>query len=115
MTAAAHDAIAVERTHRVEHDLDWLPSGTRTSFRATFHVIAEPRHIVSAYIMHLDDVLLSMTLATLELTADGPQTRLRYTEQSAYFDDDPKSPGRRKGGTSWHLDNLGALLADRAR
>ena len=32
--------------------------GIRTSFRSTYYVIAPQQHIVTAYIMHLDDVRL---------------------------------------------------------
>lgn len=87
-----------------------LPDGKETRFLSTFHVIVPGQRIVSAYDLHLDGTLLSVSLATLELEAAGPRTQLRYTEQGAYFDGNPKAPGGRRGGTSWHLDNLGKLF-----
>jgi uncharacterized protein YndB with AHSA1/START domain len=74
---------------------------------STFHVIVPGQRIVSAYDMHHDATLLSVSLATLELEAAGPRTRLRYTEQGAYFDGNPAS---RQRGTALHLDRLGKLF-----
>ena len=87
-----------------------MPNGTETRFVSTFHVIAPERHIVSAYDMHVGGSQMSVTLATLDLEPSGTSTRLRYTEQSVYFDGNPESPIGRKRGTSWHLDNLGTLF-----
>lgn len=90
-----------------------LPNGLETSFQSTYHVIVPDQHIVSAYDMSVGGRLLSVSLATMDLTPDGKQTRLRYTEQGVYFSGDAKEPASRKGGTTWHIDNLGELLAKR--
>lgn len=92
-----------------------MPDGTKTSFASTYYVIEPEKFIVSAYIMHINDVLLSMTLATMDITPAGKSTRLRYTEQGAYFDGNPQSATSRKSGTSWHLDNLTRLFEERGR
>lgn len=86
-----------------------LPSGKETRFVSTFHVIVPGQRIVSAYDMHHDGTLLSVSLATLELEAAGSRTRLRYTEQGAYFDGNPEAPASRQRGTALHLDRLGKL------
>jgi hypothetical protein len=52
-----------------------------------------------------------VSLATLQLTADGAGTTLSVTEQGAFLDgyDDA---GSREHGTGMLLDALGASLAD---
>ena len=90
-----------------------FPSGMKTHFSSTFHVIVPEQHIVSAYDMSVGGTLLSVSLATMDLTPDGKKTRLRYTEQGVYFAGDPKEAESRKGGTTWHIDNLGELIAKR--
>lgn len=57
--------------------------------------------------MHSDDVLISISLATVEFTDAAGGTRLRYTEQGAYFDD-PEAPTRREHGMGGLLDALAA-------
>jgi hypothetical protein len=59
--------------------------------------------------MHLDDRKISVSVATLQLQADGEQTRLLVTEQGALLDgyDDA---GSRERGTGELLDALGRSL-----
>jgi hypothetical protein len=61
--------------------------------------------------MHLNDRKISISLATMQLRADGAKTTLLVTEQGAFLDgyDDA---GSREQGTSFLLDGLGASLAD---
>ncbi|HEU0029177.1 MAG TPA: SRPBCC family protein [Kofleriaceae bacterium] len=91
-----------------------MPNGTETKFVSTYHVIVPEQHIVTAYDMHVGGTLLSVSLATMDLAPAGKGTRLRYTEQGVYFDGDPKSAASRKAGTTWHIGNLGELIASRA-
>ena len=42
--------------------------------------------IVYTYSMHLDQTLLSISVATVEFRAEGAGTRLVLTEQGAYLD-----------------------------
>jgi uncharacterized protein YndB with AHSA1/START domain len=91
-----------------------FPNGTKTLFVSTFHVIVPQQYIVSAYDLHLGGSLMSVSLATMDLTPGSGGTRLRYTEQGVFVDGDRKSPGQRLGGTTWHIENLGTLLATRA-
>jgi uncharacterized protein YndB with AHSA1/START domain len=90
-----------------------LPSGLETFFSSTYHVIVPEQCIISAYDMHVGNKQLSTTLATMDLTPDGKKTRLRYTEQGVYLSGDAKEAAGRKAGTTWHVDNLGELLARR--
>jgi hypothetical protein len=59
----------------------------------------------------MDDKKISVSLATMQLKADGGQTTLTVTEQGAFLDgyDDA---GSREHGTGYLLDALGKSLAD---
>lgn len=91
-----------------------LPNGLETLFDSTFHVIVAEQCIVTAYDMHVGGKQLSTSLATMDLTPTEKGTRLRYTEQGVYLSGDEKEAKARKGGTTWHIDNLGELIAKRA-
>jgi uncharacterized protein YndB with AHSA1/START domain len=79
-------------------------------YDATFLDIVPDERVVSVYDMHLDDVRISVSLATVEFKAAEKGTRLVYTEQGAFLDgyDDPAG---REEGTHALLDKLGAELA----
>jgi uncharacterized protein YndB with AHSA1/START domain len=64
------------------------------------------RRIVYAYAMQLDDVKISVSLATIEFVPSGAGTTLVLTEQGAFLDgyDDA---GSREHGTGGLLDKLG--------
>ena len=72
--------------------------------------IVPNRRIIYAYELHLDDVKISVSLATIELQQDGNNTVLTLTEQGAFLDgyDDA---GSREEGTRGLLDALGRMLA----
>lgn len=59
--------------------------------------IVDSRRIVSAGTMHEDEVRISSTLCTVELTPDGNGTRLKLTDQSAFLDGREMPPDRRSG------------------
>jgi hypothetical protein len=61
--------------------------------------------------MHLNDKKISVSLATLQLKAEGGKTTLKVSEQGAFLDgyDDA---GSREHGTGHLLDALGASLKD---
>lgn len=84
-------------------------SGRISDFRSHYFDIVPDGRIVYAYEMHIDDVRISVSLATVEFQAVGDGTRLVVTEQGAFLDgyDDA---GSREHGTRWLLDNLDAAL-----
>ena len=90
-----------------------LPNGLETFFSSTFHVIVPEQVIISAYDMHVGGKQLSTSLATMDLAPESKKTRLRYTEQGVYLSGDAKEAQSRKAGTTWHIDNLGELIAKR--
>ena len=91
------------------------PAGQRPAFTydAQYRDIVEDERIVSTYEMAMDGRRLSVSVATVELTATPAGTHLVYTEQGAYLDglDNPVS---RRTGTAAQLDSLGTLLDDQA-
>lgn len=86
------------------------PGGTLHRYEAMIHDIVPDRRIVLVYDMYLDDVRISVSLATVDLTPSGAGTQLVYTEQGVFLDgyDDA---GSRERGTRDLLDKLEAALA----
>ena len=82
------------------------PEGGPTyTYEARFRDIVPDRRIVSTYEMHLDDARISVSVATVELRADGDGTHLVYTEQTAFLDGHDV-PGQRQHGMGKLLDAL---------
>ena len=83
--------------------------GVVSTFDATYHDVIPNERLVYSYEMHLDDKKISVSLATMQLKAEGGKTTLMVTEQGAFLDgyDDA---GSREQGTSHLLDALGASL-----
>ena len=89
------------------------PSGLVSDFQAAYHDIVENERIVLVYDLLHDEVMLSVSLQTIELRAEGAGTRLLHTEQAAYFSGGIEAVQGREHGTSWHVDNLVAVLEGR--
>ena len=85
--------------------------GTVSTFDAIYHDVVQDERLVYSYVMHLDDRKISVSLATVQLKADGGKTTLKISEQGAFLDgyDDA---GSREHGTGLLLDALGASLAE---
>jgi len=84
-------------------------SGMVSRFDARYFDIVPGKRIVYAYEMHQDDRKISVSLATLEFSAEGQGTRLTVTEQGAFLDgyDDA---GSREEGTRFLLELVGQAL-----
>ena len=89
------------------------PDGKVTDFQATYHDIVENQRIVLVYDMFHNDEKLSVSLQTLEFRAQGDKTRLIHTEQGSYFTGGVEAVRGREHGTTWHVDNLVALMEGR--
>jgi uncharacterized protein YndB with AHSA1/START domain len=85
--------------------------GVVSTFDAVYHDVIPNERLVYSYVMYLDDRKISVSLATMQLTADGARTTLKVYEQGAFLDgyDDA---GSREHGTGFLLDALGASLAE---
>jgi uncharacterized protein YndB with AHSA1/START domain len=86
------------------------PTGTITDFQATYHDIVEDERIILVYDMYHNDDKLSVSLLTLEFRGEGGRTRLIHTEQGAYLVGGLDAMKSREHGTTWHIDNLVALI-----
>ena len=106
----------------LERHMDVRPGGTErakgrweagvvSTFDAIYHDVIPNQRLVYSYEMHLDDKKISVSLATMQLKAEGGRTTLMVTEQGAFLDgyDDA---GSREEGTRHLLEALGASLAD---
>jgi uncharacterized protein YndB with AHSA1/START domain len=84
--------------------------GTVSCFDAIYHDVVPSERLVYSYVMHLDERKISVSLATMQLTAEGEKTILKLSEQGAFLDgyDDA---GSRAQGSGFLLDALGASLA----
>jgi uncharacterized protein YndB with AHSA1/START domain len=89
-------------------------SGMHHQFRCRFHEIVDDERIVYAYDLLIDHRLISVSLATIELFADGTGTdtgtRLLFTEQGAFLRH-PDDAAEREHGTGILLDLLDGFLA----
>ena len=66
--------------------------------------------IIYSYDMLMDDVRISVSLATIELRPEGKGTRLVLTEEGVYLDGHDH-PAAREDGTGQLMDALGRELA----
>jgi uncharacterized protein YndB with AHSA1/START domain len=88
-------------------------SGSVTRFVARYHVIVPDERLVYAYDMYVGTRHLSVSLATVELTAAaGGGTRMAFTEQAAFLDGEDGTRSRERG-TDAHFDRLAPVLGDR--
>jgi uncharacterized protein YndB with AHSA1/START domain len=84
-------------------------SGFVSDFQNTYWEIIPEKRIVYAYSMHLNDVRISVSLATIEFSADGTGTLLKLTEQGSFlspFDAKGDDNGSRERGTQELLDQM---------
>jgi uncharacterized protein YndB with AHSA1/START domain len=113
--------VGPENWDKSDYRLDFRVGGEETTsggaeggplhkYWATIRDIVPDRRIVSTYEMAMDDTRTSVSVATVELMAEGNGTRLIFTEQGAYFDGLDK-PEWREQGTRDLFDKLGAALA----
>jgi uncharacterized protein YndB with AHSA1/START domain len=79
------------------------------TYDARYQDIVANERIVCTYRMHMDDALMSVSVATVELRPEGAGTRLVLTEQGAYLDG-LDSPEQRQEGMGQLLDALDAEL-----
>lgn len=109
---------------RMEHRLDFRvggeesvaggkPGGPVFSFKAVYQDIVPDQRFIYSYVMHMNDTLISVSVATIEIRPEGKGTRLVVTEQGVFIDGHD-NPAERERGTMALLDNLGKELAREA-
>jgi uncharacterized protein YndB with AHSA1/START domain len=85
------------------------PNGMRYTNDTLYHDIVPNERLVFAYAMDVDGRRISASLTTITLTPEGAGTRLSYTEQGAFYDDDGASS--REEGCRWLFEKLAKELA----
>ena len=105
---------AVEMRAAVEGDWSFTitPDGGTYRYEGVISDIVPDQRIVYSYEMYAGQDLGSVSLATVEIAAEGSGTKLTYTEQGAFLDGIEKPEDRQKLG--WMFDNLGTYLASPA-
>jgi uncharacterized protein YndB with AHSA1/START domain len=93
-----------------EHVSGKFPNGMVTEFDATYFDIVPDERIVYSYTMYLNGNKISVSLATLEISAEGSGSKLVMTEQGAFLDGYDDS-GSRERGTKDLLEKVAASLA----
>jgi uncharacterized protein YndB with AHSA1/START domain len=85
------------------------PGGPVYVYQGHFAEIVPDARVVSTYTMLMDGTLISVSVATVELTPAGSGTRLKYTEQGVYLDGHDDS-AQREHGCRAILESLGEFL-----
>jgi uncharacterized protein YndB with AHSA1/START domain len=73
------------------------PGGAASTFNAHYYDIVPNERIVYAYEMFLDDVRISVSVATVEFKERGGGTQLVITEQGVFLDEYTDARGREEG------------------
>jgi uncharacterized protein YndB with AHSA1/START domain len=94
---------------RFDQGDDLHKGGMVSAFNAYYQDIVPGERIVYGYDMRLNDVRISVSVACVEIRAQGKGTLLTVTEHGVFLDgyDDA---GSREQGTKWLLDNLAESL-----
>ncbi len=96
-----------------EHFTAKMPDGRVFGYDAHFYEIVPSARIVYAYTVDFDQTRISVSLATVDITADGDGSRMIYTEQAAYLDG-LDTPAERERGTREEFERLDAVLSGAA-
>jgi len=84
--------------------------GATFIFDVTYQDIVENNRIVYTYHMSMNGKRISVSVAAIELFADGEGTRMTVTEHGCFFDG-LDTIEQRRAGTEQMVDALGAELA----
>ena len=86
------------------------PGGPVYLYESRFKDIVPDERIVYTYEMYADEVLLSVSVATIEFHSQGATTRLVLTEQGVFLDD-RDTVAQREEGTRSILESLATSLS----
>ena len=89
------------------------PLGPAYKYEAVYQDIITDRRIVSTYNMWMNDDLISVSVATVDLIANGSSTKLIYTEQGVFLDGKDQPEFREHGTREMLVKNLTAYLGKR--
>jgi uncharacterized protein YndB with AHSA1/START domain len=92
-----------------EHLRTFAPGGKVHQYDCRYQDIVPDERIVYSYDMHVGEVRISVSLATIEFLPDGAGTRMKFTEQAVFLDGYDDS-GSRERGTAELLEKLSLAL-----
>jgi uncharacterized protein YndB with AHSA1/START domain len=112
--AGSADALGVDyeldfRVGGVEMNRGGPPGGPVYRYQSEFREIVPEQRIVYTYEMYADDVLISVSVATVQFRSQAASTHLVITEQGAFLDG-RDTVAQRQEGTQSLLDSLAATL-----
>jgi uncharacterized protein YndB with AHSA1/START domain len=84
--------------------------GIVSTFECRYYDIVENSRIVYAYEMHLNDTKISVSLATIEIKAEGTSCRLVLHEDGVFLDGFDDGGKGREQGTIGLMDQLVAYI-----
>lgn len=85
------------------------PGGPVYTYESQYRDIVAEQRIVYTYVMHADDTLISVSVATIEFRSKDASTELILTEQGVFLDGHDTS-AQREEGTHALLDSLAAIV-----
>jgi uncharacterized protein YndB with AHSA1/START domain len=88
------------------------PDGQTYRYEGMIYDIVPDQRIVYSYEMYNGQDLGSVSLATVQIVAEGSGTKLTYTEQGAFLDGIEKPEDRQQ--LDWMFDNFGKYLESQA-
>jgi len=101
------------------HELDFRVGGRELNrgdndgkiltFESHYHDIVVDQRVAYTSTLSVGDNVVTVSLTTVEFTADGDGTRLVLTEHGAFLDGHEQPKWREQGTSAW-LDALGAEL-----
>lgn len=96
-----------------EHAVGQYKGGVRTEFQCQYYDIVEDARIVYVYEMIIDGWKMSVSMATIQVSAHGGLTRLTVTEQGVFFGENgARHAAGREEGTTLLLSILERTLGD---
>lgn len=85
--------------------------GKKITWESLYREIVSDRRIVYTSVLAEDGTVVTVSLTTVEFTADGPNTSLVLTETGAYLDGREQPAWREQGTGDW-LNALGRHFAE---
>lgn len=108
-----------EELEEIEVELDFREGGRELNrlkppgrpahlMQGLYHHIVPDERFVLSFTLHIGERLLSVSLMTVEVSAEGDGTRLRVSEHGAFFEEGALV--EREEGTGVGLDRLAGVL-----
>jgi uncharacterized protein YndB with AHSA1/START domain len=85
--------------------------GQALTFESRYHDVVFGQRIAYTSTLSVGENVVTVSLTTVEFTADGDTTRLVLTEHGAFLDGHEQPDWREQGTAAW-LDAVGPYLAD---